>query len=431
MSELQLSLLVIGALLVIAVYLFNRFQERNYRRRSEQAFGEEPEDVLLRNTGSPLQSGHESRMREPQDERIEPAFESSPELEEPSAETRLEPQAREPRAAEAQAREQRPGEPRAAEVQAREHRPGEPRDAEPRPAEPETREQQAKEPQTRELQPAPLNGYSALDPAIHYIVVIRPPRAVPATALSGVAARTRDIGRPVLWAGLNSESGHWEEIRINGAERYSELKAGLQLLNRSGPASEQQLETFSDLIEDSAAEWGATVERPEAEASLVSARKLDDFCAQVDVLIGLNIVSAAGAPFHGTKVRTLAESAGFRLNAEGAFEYPSDHGVPLFYLSNQEAQPFVADRIRNLTTKGVTLLFDVPRVPEGLRVFDRMVVLARRFAEILGGVFVDDNGRPLNDDGIGKIREQLRGIYQAMEAREIPPGSPRALKLFS
>lgn len=48
MSDLQLSLLVIGAVVVGAVYLYNWLQERSYRRRMQQAFGAGHDDVLLK-----------------------------------------------------------------------------------------------------------------------------------------------------------------------------------------------------------------------------------------------------------------------------------------------------------------------------------------------------------------------------------------------
>ena len=48
MSDLQVSLLVIGAVVVGAVYLFNWTQERRLRQRLERAFGTEHDDVLLR-----------------------------------------------------------------------------------------------------------------------------------------------------------------------------------------------------------------------------------------------------------------------------------------------------------------------------------------------------------------------------------------------
>jgi len=48
MSDLQLSLLIIGAVVVGAVYLYNWLQVRSYRRRMQQAFGTEHDDVLLK-----------------------------------------------------------------------------------------------------------------------------------------------------------------------------------------------------------------------------------------------------------------------------------------------------------------------------------------------------------------------------------------------
>lgn len=47
MSDLQISLLVIGAVVVGGVYLFNWMQERRFRRKLGQAFDTEREDVLL------------------------------------------------------------------------------------------------------------------------------------------------------------------------------------------------------------------------------------------------------------------------------------------------------------------------------------------------------------------------------------------------
>src|SRR3970282_787449 len=48
MSALQWSLLVIGAVVIGAVYLYNWLQERNLQRRLQQAFGNGHDDVLLK-----------------------------------------------------------------------------------------------------------------------------------------------------------------------------------------------------------------------------------------------------------------------------------------------------------------------------------------------------------------------------------------------
>src|SRR5688572_4739628 len=64
MSDLQISLLMIGAVVVGAVFIYNWIQERGLRRRVQQSFGEAHDDVLLK-TG---------RGSTPGDGRLEPQF---------------------------------------------------------------------------------------------------------------------------------------------------------------------------------------------------------------------------------------------------------------------------------------------------------------------------------------------------------------------
>ena len=66
MSELQISLIAIGIVVVMAVLLFNWMQQRRYRRSAEQAFGQKPEDVLLRPDMSVGTSAEEGERIEPQ-----------------------------------------------------------------------------------------------------------------------------------------------------------------------------------------------------------------------------------------------------------------------------------------------------------------------------------------------------------------------------
>ncbi len=48
MSELQLGLLSVGAVIVAAVFLYNKWQDRRYRREAEAGFASRYEDVLMR-----------------------------------------------------------------------------------------------------------------------------------------------------------------------------------------------------------------------------------------------------------------------------------------------------------------------------------------------------------------------------------------------
>ncbi len=51
MSELQVGLLVVGAVVVAAVFLYNKWQERRYQREAEARFASHREDVLMRSGG--------------------------------------------------------------------------------------------------------------------------------------------------------------------------------------------------------------------------------------------------------------------------------------------------------------------------------------------------------------------------------------------
>lgn len=51
MSDLQIALAILGAVVIAAVYAYNAWQERKLRRRLEQAFEGQHEDVLLKRGG--------------------------------------------------------------------------------------------------------------------------------------------------------------------------------------------------------------------------------------------------------------------------------------------------------------------------------------------------------------------------------------------
>lgn len=367
MSELQLSLIAIGAVVVAGVYAFNWVQQRRYRKRAEEAFGPKHEDVLFRGGKAAADT----------EERIEPQLQ---ELPRPLPE------------------EQTPSTPPAV------------------PAEPVMAE------------PAAIGVENG---EIDYVADIRLPAPGMPSSFSEVLQRKFDFGKAVTWMGLNPKSGTWEEIALESAERYSRLKAALQLVDRSGAVSEVKLAEFRDMVRSLAGRLDGEAECPDMDEASVKAAVLDQFCAEVDLMIGINVVSKDGSAFTGTKIRGLAEASGFRLEADGAFKYVTDAGEHLFSLSNFETSPFLPDTMKQLTTRGITLVLDVPRVAQGERVFDQMVVVAKQFAHSLGGTMVDDNRVPLNETGIATIKQQLRDIQAKMSAYGIPAGSPRALRLFA
>ena len=91
-------------------------------------------------------------------------------------------------------------------------------------------------------------------------------------------------------------------------------------------------------------------------------------------------------------------------------------GAVLWALQNYRPEPFTADTLRTTSTPGAVFLLDVPRVSDPVRVCDQMKLAAKRMAQNLDAVLVDDNRRALDDAAFAAIREQVRDTAAALEA---------------
>jgi FtsZ-interacting cell division protein ZipA len=168
---------------------------------------------------------------------------------------------------------------------------------------------------------------------------------------------------------------------------------------------------------------------PDPASALAKARELDRFCGEIDIRIAVHIVSDA-APLAGTQLAGIAKAAGFRLDEpDGKFRLPDEAGRIICALANFEPTPLNIDGLSALSTRGVTLELDVPRVPRGA--FTRFRQSAQMFARELKARVVDDNREPVGPAAFDAIGAQLQAVHASMEARGIAPGGALALRLFS
>jgi len=379
MSQLQLSLLILGGVVIAGVLAYNWLQERSHRKRTEQAFDQPPPDVLF--------------------DRVDPGAT----LDVPPAADPIELP--------------RPG----------------PRDAwieEPLPPLPEAVPglRLAVEP-TRATPVPPVPETSG--PAVDCVVMLEAPAPLGADGLRAVVDAFSTLARPVRVTGFDGRSGQWVVLDASAPGRFTSVRAAMQIADRQAMASRAELEAFVALAQAAAEHIGAAATLPDLDAIETRARELDAFCAEVDIAIGLSVIARTGQQFQGTTIRALAESAGLVLKADGQFHFEDAHGASQFTLDNQDPEPFFPESIKNLAPSGITFLLDVPRASGGLASFDRMVQLTKKFAATLDGLIVDDNRQALNDNGLGAIRRHLAGVYTAMDTADIPPGGPVALRLFS
>lgn len=408
MSDLQIWLLVIGAAVVAAVLLFNLMQERRFRKQADAAFQTPMNDALMESDAAPREIHN----------RIEPALRTpvfdagGDPAEQDVAELHAQPLHTEPGAAWMDARVQHED---AAAV--------------PPPVRPvSTRDAPAVEPRAASSSvAAPPAPYDEL---IEYRIRIGS-ESVPANVFADAYTRSRTLGKAVRWVALPTGAADWEEIQPWRDVHYQQVVVTLQLADRNGAVQEEQLSALCDLLQTVAQVHGLRVVCDDMVHALERAQSIDRFCVDVDVLIGLNVVARGEGAVNLARIVRDAESSGMVLGVDGVFQLFDSRGEPLYALCNHDAEPFSATVVEGQTSQGVTLQFDVPRVPDGLKVFDGMVAFGRKLANEIGGILVDDNLRPLTDTGIEKIRTQLTQIYGSMEARGVPSGSRRALRLFS
>jgi len=405
MSDLQIGLLVIGAVIVVAVLLFNWIQERRFRKQAAAAFQTPVADALMQPGAVPRETHNrvEPALREP-------VFDASgvhevAEVNEP----RLHIDA-----------DLAPAE---APTVAHDDAPG----PAPRPAAAPIPVPQT--PPRPPVQPvaAPAAPYDEL---IEYRIRLGS-EGVLANVFADAFNHSRTLGKPVRWVGLPVGATEWEEVQPWRDVHYQQVVVTMQLADRNGAAQEEQLSALCALLQATGQAHGLRVACDDTVEALERAQAIDRFCVDVDVLIGLNVVARGEGAVNLMRIVREAESSGMVLGVDGVFQLIDSRGEPLYALCNHDAEPFTSTVVEGQTSQGVTLQFDVPRVPDGLKVFDGMVAFGRKLANEVGGILVDDNLRPLTDTGIEKIRTQLTHIYERMEARGVPSGSRRALRLFS
>lgn len=278
----------------------------------------------------------------------------------------------------------------------------------------------------------PVAGSRAviLDAEIDYVVSLQLDQAIAADELRRAIEQGQSLGRPPLWEGLHELYG-WEPLEPAHAPHYVSIRGGLQLVNRRGPIDQNLLTRFCDTMQYFCDRWNARIQYPDRRHALEQARKLDQFCASVDVVIGLNLVARDGRAMNSMRLLQLVDAAGLQPHAPLGWQFCDEEQRPLFSLVHIEGQPLDPARVRGMSLFGLTFTLDVPKVAGGVAVFDRVVALARHFAQQLDVELVDDHRRELTDAALDTIRQQLAVIYSNMELRGLVPGSPVVFRVFS
>jgi hypothetical protein len=412
-SQLQIVLSVLAAVVLLGLYLHEKWSQRRRLNRLQQHMRNGVDDALLR-PAEPAATRAAVRGS-----RVEP-FLDSDEPEAPA--TRLRDDAPGPIHAsvgvQAYQEQVAPDDERATPS------PGEPIELPSEPP-PPPGEVSAEDLPTPTALLAP--GW-AEDPLLDCAIEIRCARALDGVRLIDAAAQlgAHDWRLSVHFVVWDVASRQW--ILPDRFGYYSDALAAIQLADRHGSASAQTLNRFVEVLSEVANSLNADLDRPDVDALVQQAGQLDELCGRFDMRLGITLRANNGS-WGALQIRQLAQYSGFVPlgNADGpgycwAWQTAEADGAATITGFTLRFDPQQADR--------VLLEFDVALVPDTLAMFRVLADQSAMLAARLDARVVDDNGGALDERSFHAIETQLAKVIGDMKQAGIEPGSVRARRLY-
>ena len=279
--------------------------------------------------------------------------------------------------------------------------------------------------------PPPPERRPTLDALIDVIAPLALEAEVSGDAVLAAMPGTRRVGsKPFAVEGQSALGTEWETPRLG--QRYHALQAGVQLANRSGALNDIEFSEFVVKAQAFADTLGAAPDFPDMRAEVARARELDAFASGHDAQLGFTLRArrAAWSPGYVTQ---LAARQGFVAGSlPGRMVLPGSGAgqAPILSLAF-DPQAAMAEDPEQSALRELALSLEVTHVPRSEQPFVRMRQAAAALAEAMDGVVTDDAGQPLSIEALEQIGTDLEGLYDALDGRELSAGSAQARRLFS
>lgn len=271
----------------------------------------------------------------------------------------------------------------------------------------------------------------ALDGLIDAIAPLRVEHVVTGDAALMVQPTTRRAGsKQFRIEGLNAATQEWETVRAG--QRYTAFQAGVQLANRLGALNEIEFSEFVAKVQGFGDALNAAVDLPDMLHEVARARELDQFAGEHDAQLSfmLRPRRAAWSPGY---IEQHAAAVGFvPATMPGRMLLPSETPghAPLLTLA-YDAQAAQADNLDQTAVHEVWLSLDVPQVPRTEEPFARLRQVVQVLCEGMDGMLCDQNGYQLLPHVLDPIEADLQKLYDKLDSRELSAGSMLARRLFN
>ena len=282
------------------------------------------------------------------------------------------------------------------------------------------------------IAPAPsLERRGHLDALIDAIAPITVAQIVPGEVALQAQPSTRRAGnKPFAIEGMNKDSKQWEPLQAGHA--YLGFQAGVQLANRTGSLNEIEFSEFVTKVQRFADALGAMADVPNMLNEVSRARELDQFASEHDAQLSF-MLRARQASWSAGYVQQNAQRLGFVITPmPGRMVLASPiQGLPPVLVLNYDPQAAMGDDLDQSVVREFLLSLDVAQVPRGQQPFARLRQVAEQLCQTMDGVLCDQNGYLLPVSALDPIQHDLELLYDKLDSAELSAGSLLARRLFS
>ena len=270
-----------------------------------------------------------------------------------------------------------------------------------------------------------------LDALIDVIAPLQLDGPVSGDAVIAALPGTRRVGsKPFAVEGLVEDGGEWEAPRLG--QRYKSLQVGVQLANRAGALNDIEFSEFVMKAQAFADTVGAMPDFPDMRGEVARARELDAFASGHDAQLGLTLRARRAAWSPGYVSQNAARFGFVAGVLPGRMVLPGSMAgqAPILSLSF-DPQAAMAEDPEQSALREVSLSLEVTHVPRSEQPYVKLRQAASALAEAMDGVITDDAGQLLGSDTMDRIGADLEALYDALDSHDLSAGSPQARRLFS
>ncbi len=271
----------------------------------------------------------------------------------------------------------------------------------------------------------------ALDALIDAIAPLALEQTLSGDAAIAALPSTRRAGsKPFAVEGLNDATGHWE-TPVAG-QRYRAFQAGVQLANRTGALNEIEFSEFVAKAQTFADDVGAEPDFPDMLHEVARARELDQFASDHDAQLAFLLRARQAAWSPGYVQQAAGRVGFVQGTLPGRLVLPSSmegggHALTLSF----DTQAALSDDPEQSAVRELLLSLDVAQVHRSEAPFARLREAAAALCQSMDATLCDQNGTPLPAMAMDPIAADLELLYDQLDGRDLSAGSAQARRVFS